>query len=129
MTTEQTPSIRNRALEFSQTKLKKRRILYIPEWEANVSVKGPITVAENHRYHQAATSEDPAGGETIVNLSQVMAAAIIDKLEDEQGRAIFQSQDMSFLLTEVDHELINRLYSFVRGEADLSPKKFRVTAG
>lgn len=120
-------TLRERAIRATRERDRNRRTLRVPEWDADVHMRGSVTVAENHRYHRAASTIDPDTGEVAVNLSEVMVAAVIDKVEDEHGEPVFSDADRDFLLHEADSDLVSRLYAFVRGQEEFSPKRWRVT--
>ena len=123
------PSIRDVALRHARAGGTDRRTMHVPEWDAPVFATGFISVAENHRYHRLSSKADDASGELAVNVTEVMARAVIDKLEDEDGAPVFRDEDLDVLLNRFPADLVSQLYAFVRGEADLSPKRFRVTVG
>ncbi len=122
-------SVHEAALRHAQRGEATRRSIHVPEWDAMVWTAGFISVAENHRHHRLASSVDEETGEVTVNISEVMARAVIDKLKCGDAEPVFSGEDLSFLVNEAPGDLVTRLYNFVRGEADVSPKKFKVTAG
>ena len=126
---ESTRSIREEAIRRAREQAGQRRSLFVPEWNATVHARGCVSVADNLKYHRTGSTADAESGEITVHLSEVMVAALLDKLEDESGAPAFRPEDRDFLLHEVEADLVGRLYAFVRGEADLSPKKLSVKVG
>jgi hypothetical protein len=127
--TDAARTIREEAIRRARERGGERRSLVVPEWRATVYARGCVSVADNLKYHRAGSTEDAESGAITVHLSEVMVSAILDKLEDESGAPAFRPEDRDFLLHEVEADLVSRIYAFVRGEADLSPKKLSVKVG
>jgi hypothetical protein len=85
--------------------------IYVPEWETKVFFKQSITLKEQSKLIELATT-----GKTV----EALVETLIVKARNEDGSKMFTMMDKQVLLNEVDPQVLIRVVSEINNGTDTS---------
>lgn len=85
--------------------------IYVPEWETKVFFKQSITLKEQSKLIELATT-----GKTV----EALVETLIVKARNEDGSKMFTMMDKQVLLNEVDPQVLIRVVSEINNGSDTS---------
>jgi hypothetical protein len=83
--------------------------VYVPEWETKVFFKATITLKEQSKLIELATT-----GKTV----EALVETLLVKARNEDGSKMFTQMDKQVLLNEVDPQVLIRVVSEINGAVE-----------